>query len=596
MAKKNIRKLVVNFFVICAIGMFAPKIMAEAEIDVSYEYTILEDGTIKVTAFPLTAIDSEGCICIPETIDEKKVTVLGASLFENQSDIVTVEMSEGIRKIEERCFYGCSELTTVELPETLEVIGEEAFYSCKNLQTMTLPESVTEIGGKAFWYTNWLGTARAPFVFMKKVWKKLESGSYLSDMVTGCKPVIMNNLLVEASRWIDYTGGTKEDELKVVEDYIIEDSVNKVCSYAFYTPLGTDGAEPMGNNNAVSITFGNPDTVLAPAAFYGCTALQEIVLPANLTTIEELTFGECPNLQSVEIPDGVTSVADNAFLNCTSLKTIKLPVSLETLGQNAFAGVVSGEDESSLVVTIPENLDVSNLGLENIINIQYITINVAEGSQAYIYLQQCENIVINTYPPQKPNTPASDDDQKPEADDDKNTTEAPTTETLPDDKTTHATETAQIGKIYTIDDLKYKVTSSVNVTVVGATKMKIKTVTIPSKVTILNQSFKVTVIGKKAFKKFKKLTAVTVGNNVKTIGDEAFMQCTKLKKITVGKNVKTIDKKAFYGDKKLKKMIFKGNKVTKIGKKAMRGVSGVKVRVPTNKAKKKYAKLLRKAK
>ena len=104
-----------------------------------------------------------------------------------------------------------------------------------------------------------------------------------------------------------------------------------------------------------------------------------------------------------------------------------------------------------------------------------------------------------------------------------------------------------------------------------------------------------TAIGKKAFKNYKKLTTVTIGENVKSIGDEAFMKCVKLKKITFGKNVKTIGKKAFYGDKKLKSMVFKGGKVTKVGKKALKGVSGVKVKVPNNKAKEKYVKLLKKA-
>ena len=594
------KRLAVCFFVACIISMFTPDIVVQAETDGQYEYIVLEDETVKITKY----LGEESEIEIPGILDGRKVTVLGESLFENNSNIVSVQMEEGILEVEEKCFYNCSELITVELSKTLCVIGNEAFCLCGKLVNMTLPVSVTSIGEKAFWYTQWLRNERDKNLGFKFVQQKMEDGSYLSTSVVICNPVIINDFFLEASGWIGYTGGTKEEELKVVQEYVVSKNVKEVCSYAFYTPFGNQDTMPSGNDNVVSVVFENPDTMIAPAAFYGCERLEKVELPANLKTIKELTFAECSNLKSLEIPDGVTTIADNAFLNCTSLQTIELPASLEKLGKNAFAGIVGEDGESGLTVTVPEDVDVSNLGLENIINIQYITINVAEGSQAYIYLQQCENVVINTYPSQQPDEPNSGDEQRQESEGDEKATEEPTTEELTTEKPTTekpiteevVKETARIGKIYTRNNLKYKVTSASNVTVVGVTKKNAKKITIPSKVTILNQSFKVTAIGKKAFKKHEKLTTVTIGNNVKTIGDEAFMKCAKLKKIIIGKNVKTIGKKVFYGDKKLKEMTFKGSKVTKIGKKAMSGVSGVKVKVPTNKAKKKYIKLLRKAK
>lgn len=572
-----------------------------------WEYVALGDGTIKITGYPISAINSEGLICIPETIDEKKVSVLGAMLFENLSDIVTVQISEGIREIEEKCFYNCSALTTVELPESLCVIGDEVFYLCENLKTMEIPQGVTTIGVKAFWYTYWLKNERSKMLGSKLVKEKLGSG-YLTTTVTICKPVIINDLFLEASGWIDYTGGTKEEELQVVEDYTIDETVKEVCSYAFYTPFNGVDAEPSANDNIVSIAFENPDTTIAPAAFYGCERLEEVILPANLRIIEELTFAECSSLKRVEIPEGVTSIADNAFLNCTSLEEIKLPSTIETIGSEAFAGVVDESQEKSFTVTIPEDLNVSNLGLENMTNVQYITFNVAEGSQAYIYLSQCENVVIYTYIIQQPENSEDKEetDEKEEEDNVGNLTEDKKETTtqeqvVSENKDEAATGDAVIdqpvvGSTYTVKKLKYKVTSATSVTFVGATNKKMKKVSIPSKVDILGKSFKVTAVGEKALKKYTKLETLVIGSNVKIIGDEAFMKCSKLKKVTIGKNVKTIGKKAFYGDKKLKRIIFKGSKVTKIGKKAMKNVSGVKVTVPTNKVKEKYAKLLRKAK
>lgn len=536
-----------------------------------WTYVMMKGDRLKITGFyeeyEEDVIDSEGKVSIPGTIKGFRVTALAASLFENNSDVVAVDIGEGIEIIEGKAFYNCSALTTVDLPSTLKTIGDEAFCLCRQLTTMEIPQNVSSIGGGAFWYTEWLDQLR---------------------LANSDTPLIVNKSFLDASLWIDYD----ENGLMITEEaYVIPEDVSEVCAYAFYAPENSEATEPKGNESIKSIAFANPNTTIAPAAFYGFSSLEKITLPENLETLEERTFAECTSLKSVEIPDGVSEIADDAFLNCSSLEEITLPSSLETIGSNAFAGTVNEDGDSNLTITIPEDLNIENLNVENIINIQYITINVAEGSPAYIYLQECDNVVIHTYPPQTPQEPDLGKEETSGTEDEQPNEETNQTTEQPVEK-----KKVRIGKTYTYKKLKYKVTSSKNVTFVGTTSKKMKKVTIPAKVTILNRSFKVTAIGKRALKKYSKLEVVVVGSNVKIIGDEAFMKCTRLKKITIGKNVKTIGKKAFYGDKKLKKMIFKGTKVTKIGKKAMKGVSGVKVKVPTDKSKKKYAKLLRKAK
>lgn len=58
------------------------------------------------------------------------------------------------------------------------------------------------------------------------------------------------------------------------------------------------------------------------------------------------------------------------------------------------------------------------------------------------------------------------------------------------------------------------------------------------------------------------------------------------------KNVKTIGKKAFYSDRKLMRIVYKGAKITKMGKKAFRGVpKKVNLQAPA-KAVKKYTKMM----
>lgn len=114
--------------------------------------------------------------------------------------------------------------------------------------------------------------------------------------------------------------------------------------------------------------------------------------------------------------------------------------------------------------------------------------------------------------------------------------------------------TAAVGKIYANGNYKYKITNaSLNgkgtVTLVSVVK-KTKTVVVPDTIKLGGKTFKVTAIGKAAFKKNVKVTKVTLGKNVKTIGAKAFYGCKKLRTVVI-KNTqmtgKTVGSGAFTG-------------------------------------------------
>ncbi len=102
-------------------------------------------------------------------------------------------------------------------------------------------------------------------------------------------------------------------------------------------------------------------------------------------------------------------------------------------------------------------------------------------------------------------------------------------------------------------NVTYKVVSSSAKTVEYCKAFKtgsktIKKVTIPATVSCKGVTYKVTVIGKNAFKNHKKLEKVTIGKNIKEIKANAFYGCKKLNKVTFkGTSVKTIGKNAFKG-------------------------------------------------
>jgi len=90
------------------------------------------------------------------------------------------------------------------------------------------------------------------------------------------------------------------------------------------------------------------------------------------------------------------------------------------------------------------------------------------------------------------------------------------------------------------------------VTVVGLKKKSLKKVSIKSVLTVNGVKYKVTAIGKKAFKNSNKIKSIVIGKNVSKISKGAFAGCKKLKSITIkSKKIKKFVKGTFKGVKKI---------------------------------------------
>lgn len=87
--------------------------------------------------------------------------------------------------------------------------------------------------------------------------------------------------------------------------------------------------------------------------FENCTGLKKFRFPENelYTSIAASLFTGCSSLEHIHIPDNITKINNNAFMNCSSLKEVRLPVHLDKIPQNTFNGC-------SLLkrINIPESL------------------------------------------------------------------------------------------------------------------------------------------------------------------------------------------------------------------------------------------------
>lgn len=104
-----------------------------------------------------------------------------------------------------------------------------------------------------------------------------------------------------------------------------------------------------------SVRTGNGITEIAPGAFSSCTALRNLTIGNNVQTIGNGAFYGCTALSSLTIPNSVTTIEDRAFYGCVRLKDVVIPNSVTTIGAAAFADAALC-DNGIRTVTLGDNL------------------------------------------------------------------------------------------------------------------------------------------------------------------------------------------------------------------------------------------------
>lgn len=138
------------FVVVCMMCL----VIALAETNGDFEYTVLNDGTAQITKYN----GQSALLTIPKALDGCAVTSIGDSAFNSCSRLKSVVISDGITSIGNEAFYYCENLTSIKIPNSVAIIGDYAFYYCVNLKTLKIPDSVTTVGANPFGYCKSLSS------------------------------------------------------------------------------------------------------------------------------------------------------------------------------------------------------------------------------------------------------------------------------------------------------------------------------------------------------------------------------------------------------------------------------------------------------
>ena len=278
---------------------------------------------------------------------------------------------------------------------------------------------------------------------------------------------------------------------------LIPINITNIEDYAFYNC-----------ENLTEIEIPNSVTGIGESAFRGCSSLTSIEIPNSVTSIGNYAFYYCESLTSIEIPNSVTSIGDYAFDGCSNLTSIEIPNSVTSIGDHAFSGC------SSLTsIEIPNS--VTSIGelafymCESLTSIQIPNSVTSIGNSAFRDCSSVTSIVVDSG-----NTKY----------DSRNGCNA-IIET--------ASNTLIAGCQNTI--IPNSVTSIGNYAFYDCESLT--NIEIPNSVTS---------IGSDAFSSCINLTNIRIPNSVTSIGDWAFNDCSSLNNVVIGNSVTSIGDNAFY--------------------------------------------------
>ena len=529
-------------------------VCAGAETYGDYEYSVLDDGTVKITKYNGSAEKVD----IPEKIDGKRVTSIGESAFN-----------------------GCTSLTGITIPNGVMSIGYHAFLDCTSLNSITIPASVTYIGDGAIGYyvdkINWIYNRITGFEI--KYTKKTYGHWYATKNGFSDESCSITNELADGTLAIKYAG---RDKTYVIPAEIDGKRVTKIDYAAFSdcdnlesitipdSVTSIDDSAFRGCSNLTRITIPDSVTEIGSYAFEYCSSLTSIIIPNSVMEIGSSAFEDCTSLTSITIPNSVTSIGYSAFTYCTSLKSITIPDSVTSIGDSAFYGC-----RSLTSIMIPDSVrTIGGCAFQDCTSLKSIKIPNSATSISSCAFYGCTSLTSITIP---------DSVTSIENDAFTNCTSL-TSITIPNSVTYISGGDFSGCASLTAINVTTGNQSYASVNGVLYSKDKTKLIYYPEGKKDKNYKIPdgVMSIDSKAFANNTTLTSVTIPNGVTSIDGWAFVGCTSLTSITIPNSVTSIDSYTFSGCTNLTSITIPDS-VTEIGWSAFEGCTSLKsITIPSS--------------
>lgn len=236
----------------------------------------------------------------------------GSYTYGRMLPLASIAIPSSVTEIQQQAFAKDQKLTSLAFGANsqLSTIGLQAFYGT-SLTSVDIPDSVTSIGAEAFSGGN--GNANI--------------GDDSNPNTRGAYTLATVNLGTSQSASHLTTLGSKAFAHQPITSITLPNSLTSLgydtSTYALTTSNGW--------SNGLNGTLG---------AFSGCDQLRTITWPTSSSLTAVGGFDGCTSLTADAVnslPSSVIRIDDYAFYNCTSMNDVFVPATVTSIGQGAFS-------------------------------------------------------------------------------------------------------------------------------------------------------------------------------------------------------------------------------------------------------------------
>jgi hypothetical protein len=296
-----------------------------------------------------------------------------APWFSYAGDIQKIEIESGITSIGYFAFYKCSSITSLSIPATVGYIGSSAFEDCTSLTSLALNEGLLNVGGSAFEGCTGLQALSIPSTVNSISINAFKNCKGITDVHCYAEtvpdthfdafdgtPTEKSTLYVPANSveayrtswpWSDFKnivaiGSTPADDPTNGScGETVKYSYNKATHTLTVSGKGAIYDYDNGSNKAPwssyageiqKIEIESGITSIGYFAFYKCSGITSLSIPATVGYIGSSAFEGCASLASLSLNEGLLSIGGSAFEGCAGLQTLSIPSTVNSISINAF--------------------------------------------------------------------------------------------------------------------------------------------------------------------------------------------------------------------------------------------------------------------
>lgn len=292
--------------------------MTMGTITVSAEENVEAAESLAVSADvdeeePLVGGQVDGFYYADDCYIDGKWKIKITKYYGDSADVVIPDTLDGytVNRIESSAFSNMDTITSVTIPVTVSTIGTCAFEDCDRLTKVVLPEGLKEIPYECFFGCDNLIDVNIPSTVTTIGWNAFEGCYGLTDITFPSSLIYMK--------------GAAFKNCYDLKEISLPDKLLEI------------GSEAFSNIAIEELTIPANVTTVGEKAFYNCSGLKNLTIEEGVITIGSYAFAECSALTEISVPKSVTSIGSNAFVNCTDLDSIIILNKNCTLGSN-FVG------------------------------------------------------------------------------------------------------------------------------------------------------------------------------------------------------------------------------------------------------------------